>query len=114
MTKLKNYINLLGGTLLVWLTSAQAALAQNISDKTAEEVSGKVIELVSGLLKPFGGAVIFIAVVVAAFKIITSANKPEERARAISALPYIIGGGVLLGGAMVAAGFIMGLWNKVQ
>lgn len=114
ISKIRKYANTFILTSGLWLFNAKYALAQEISEQTAESVSQKVVSLVSELLLPFGGAVIFIAVVIAALKIILTANKPNDRAEAISSLPYILGGGVLLGGAMIVAGFIVGLWSRMQ
>ncbi len=118
-TKIKNYVKTTVITLGLWLVSVQAAFAENdatstISEQTADVVSGKIITLVADILKPFGAMVLFITIVFLAFKIITGAGRPEKRAETMSAFPYIIGGGILLGAAALAAGFILGLWTKLQ
>lgn len=114
MLTIKKCSNIVMLTLTLWLMAAQSALAQPISDQTAETVGQKVVQLVGDILQPLGAAVIFVAIVICAGRIILNSNNPRERADAIAAIPYIIGGGVLLGGAMLVAGFIMGLWSKVQ
>lgn len=114
LSAVKKYANAIVLAFGLLFMTGQAALAQSISEQTAEAVSDKVVSLVSDLLLPFGGAVIFIAIVISSIKIILSSGKPTERAEAIASLPYIIGGGVLLGGSMIAAGFVLGLWSRMQ
>lgn len=114
MDKFKRILAVAFGTVnILALKSAALAQTSGISQKTAEEVSTKVVELVKGVTIPLGSALIFIAIVVSAFKIIASASKPEERAKALGSMPYILGGGLLLGGAFVVAGWIIGLMMKV-
>lgn len=65
------------------------------------------------IIQPLGALVIFAAVAYTAFKLVITAHKPNERAEAMSALPYILGGGLVLGGVMLISGFIVGLMAKV-
>lgn len=97
-----------------WLITVQGAVAEKIGEKTAEEVEDKVVVLVGTYAKPLGATLIFVAICITAVRIILTANKPEDRAKAISSLPYILGGGLLLGGAMLVAGLVVGSWTKVQ
>jgi hypothetical protein len=111
--KIKGFLAAAAG--FAYLAAARAAaFAQTggISERTTEEVSQRVVDLVKGITIPLGSALIFIAIVVTAFKIIATAGKPEERAKVLGSLPYILGGGVLLGGAVMAAGWIIGLMLK--
>lgn len=101
-------------TVMVWLLLAQMSFADTISNQTAEDVSGSVYQWVSAILKPLGAIIIFVAVVICAVKIIMTANRPEKRTEAIGALPYILGGGILLGAASLVAGFILGSWDQFQ
>jgi len=75
-------------------------------------VGSKVVDVVKEITIPLGSAVIFISVVISAFKLIATAGKPEERGKVISSLPYIIGGGIALGGAILIAGWIIGMMVK--
>ena len=102
--------------LLTMVSQAWAEKKQSggVSAVEAETLSNKLVDMVNTLLMPFGSLVILVAVVISAFKIITSANKPEERARAMGSLPYIIGGVLLLGGAMLVAGVILGQWTVLE
>lgn len=85
-----------------------------VTEATAAEVANKVVDVLNDVLMPIGGVVIFVTIVICAFKIITTANKPNERAEAMTSLPYIAFGGVLLGGALMAAGLIYGLMVQVH
>ena len=86
--------------------------AGGITEKTAEDVASKLVKLLNDIIQPLGAFVIFTAVAWTAFQIVTTANRPEERARVMGGIPYILGGGVLLGGAMLVAGFVVGLMVK--
>ncbi|NHM26938.1 hypothetical protein G7K71_08070 [Desulfofundulus sp. TPOSR] len=95
-----------------WLAATEAWAAGGIAERTAEDVATKLVNIFKEILMPIGAFVIFIAVAWTAFLIITTANRPEKRAEAMGSLPYILGGGVLLGGSMLVAGFIVGLMAK--
>lgn len=116
MRKIKELLAATAGFLYVLAAQASVALAANgtagISEKTADEVAKKVVDITKEITVPLGSAIIFISIVVVAFKIIATANKPEERAKAMGSIPYILGGGVLLGLALMLAGFIIGLMLK--
>jgi len=90
--------------------AAKTAFADTagITEQTADTLGNKMVTLANNIMEPLGAAVIFISILIAGVRIILSSGRPEERSRAISALPYILGGGFLLGGAMLVAGFIIG------
>ncbi|MDR9785770.1 MAG: hypothetical protein RJR37_00545 [Peptococcaceae bacterium MAG4] len=114
MQKVKKLISG-GAAALAYLAAQAAAWAEEtagISTKTANEVGQKVVDVVRDITMPLGSAVIFVSVVVVAFKLITKANNPEERGRVIGSIPYIIGGGFALGGAILIAGWIVGMMVK--
>lgn len=101
--------------LAAWAAVASPAWAAGgIQERTAEDVASKVVGVLKDILMPIGAMVIFAAVAWTAFKIITTANKPAERAEAMGAIPYILGGGLVLGGTMLIAGFIVGLMKQFQ
>jgi hypothetical protein len=116
INKIKKTAGKAVGTIagLGYLFAAKVACADTagITEQTADTVGEKIVDIASEIIMPLGSAVIFISIAIAAFKIITTSNKPEDRASAIGSLPYILGGGLLLGGAMVAAGFVIGLMTK--
>jgi hypothetical protein len=116
MRKIKELLAAAAGFLFVLAAQASAALAGDgtagISQKTADEVATKVVDLVKGITTPLGSAIIFVSIVVVAFKIIATANKPEERAKAMGSIPYILGGGLMLGLALMLAGFVIGLMTQ--
>ncbi|BAF60667.1 MAG: hypothetical protein HPY89_00660 [Pelotomaculum sp.] len=100
--------------LAAFLAGQAAAWAETagISTKTANEVGQKVVEVVRDITMPLGAAVIFVSVVIVAFKLIASAGKPDDRGKVIGSIPYIIGGGIALGGAILIAGWIIGMMVK--
>lgn len=97
-------------TAMVLTGIANTAWAETggITTQTAEQLSSKVVTWANSIIQPIGAAIIFISIAYAAIKIIITANKPEERAKAMSALPYILLGGVGLGAIMLFAGFVIG------
>lgn len=99
------------GLWLAWLAAAPAAWAAvaGIEERTAEETASKLVAIGKDVLYPLGAMTIFGAVALTAFKIIVTAHKPEERVQALSAIPYILGGGIALGAVMLLAGFALGL-----
>lgn len=99
--------------LASWLACGAAWAVEGIAEQSAETVVSKLVGIIKEILMPLGSFVVFIAVAWTAFLIITTANKPDKRSEAIGAIPYILGGGVLLGGSMLVAGFIVGLMAKV-
>lgn len=114
---MRNKIKKLAGAvscLGYWLTAkaASAAGTAGIAGQTADQVGVKIVEIAKETIMPFGAAIIFVSIAISAFKIITTANNPRERAEAMGSLPYILCGGLLLGGAMLVAGFIVGLMTK--
>lgn len=102
-------------SLLAWgLAVAPAWAAGGIQERTAEDVASKLVSVLKETIMPLGALIVFVSVAWTAFKIITTANKPNERAEAMSAIPYILGGGLVLGGVMLLSGFIVGLMAKVN
>lgn len=101
-------------TTAVVQAAAYAADTAGISERTAQEVGQRVVDIVKDVTMPLGSAVIFIAVVITAFKLIATAGKPEERGKVIGSIPYIIGGGVVLGAAILIAGWIIGMMVKAS
>lgn len=101
--------------LFCWgLAAAPAWAGQNvIAEKSADEVAKALVDVLKTVIEPLGALVIFASVAWTAFKIVTTAHKPQERAEAISAIPYILGGGLVLGGVMLLSSFIVGLMSKV-
>jgi len=98
--------------VIVGQAAAYAEGTAGISTQTAEDVGSKVVDVVKDITLPLGSAVIFISVVIVAFKLIAKAGNPEERGRVIGSIPYIIGGGIALGGAILIAGWIIGMMVK--
>lgn len=96
------------------LLSARQALADGgINPVTPDSLSQKVIQLAQTILQPLGGAIIFIAVCIIAVKLIATHGKPEKRADALISILYVGAGGLLLGGAMLIAGFIIGTGQQL-
>lgn len=101
-------------TLAAWAAVVAPAWAVGgIEERTAEEVTSKVVGVLKEIIMPIGAMVIFVVVAWTAFKIITTAYKPNERAEAMAAIPWILGGGIFLGGVLLVSGFIIGLMGKV-
>ncbi|MEW6727531.1 MAG: hypothetical protein AB1327_11345 [Bacillota bacterium] len=100
--------------LAAWgVTAAPAWAVAGLPEATADSVATKLVDVVKEVLQPLGALCIFVAIAWTAFKLIVTANKPQERAEAMSAIPYILGGGVALGATMLLAGFVVGLMSKV-
>jgi hypothetical protein len=100
--------------LVVALSLPGTALATaGIPTVAPDEMAGKVREAVGDILMPIGALVIFVVLAWTAFKLVTTAHQPEERARVMSSFPYIIGGGLLLGGTLLVTGFILWLAERV-
>lgn len=112
-TKIKATILTVGAWIAV-MASQTPVLAVGLTPQTPDAVSDIVVSTLNDVLVPIGGLVIFVTVVISAFKIIATANKPNERAEALSSLPYIAGGGLLLGGALLASGLIYGLMQTIH
>ena len=96
--------------LWAWLL-ARPALADTggIAERTAEDVAQSLVNALKPVLMPVGALIIFAAVAWTALKLIMTANNPQERARVMESLPYILGGGIALGAVFLIAGFIIGL-----
>lgn len=106
-----NYILL---SLFVWgMVVTPAWAVGGVAERSAEQVSTKLVEVLKDIIQPIGSLVIFAVVAFTAFKLITTAHKPDERAQAMGSLPYILGGGIALGAVMLLSGFIVGLMMKV-
>lgn len=100
-----------------WMAVAATRMpvfAAGVVETRPEEVANKVVDTLNSVLMPIGGVVIFVTIVIASFKIITTANKPQERAEAMTSLPYIVFGGIMLGAALMASGLVYGLMVKVH
>ena len=109
--KLKNMAIAWYALMIVFFTT-NTALA-GIAEVDASTMSDKIVNVANDVLRPIGALFIFLALAITAFKLITTANKPQERAEAMGSVPYILIGGLLLGGIMMFAGFILGLMNKL-
>ncbi|MGB9792596.1 MAG: hypothetical protein ACPLTR_08485 [Thermacetogeniaceae bacterium] len=103
-------------TLFCWGLAVAPAWADGtagIAEKSAEDVASTLVNVLKEVIMPLGSFIIFASIAWTAFKIITTANKPSERAEAMASIPYILGGGLVLGGVMLISGFIVGLMRKV-
>ncbi|MGQ9713024.1 MAG: hypothetical protein ACUVRC_10305 [Desulfotomaculales bacterium] len=99
--------------LFAWfLAAAPAGAVAGIAEQTAEQTAEKILGVVKDIIQPIGALVIFAAIAWTAFKLVATANKPQERAEALGAIPYILGGGIGLGAVMLLAGFVVGLMVK--
>ncbi|MGQ9533430.1 MAG: hypothetical protein ACUVTQ_11625 [Desulfotomaculales bacterium] len=99
--------------LFAWLlAAAPAGAVAGIAEQTAEQTAEKLLNVVKDIIQPLGALVIFAAITWTAFKLVATANKPQERAEALAAIPYILGGGIALGAVMLLAGFVVGLMTK--
>ncbi len=94
--------------------SAPVAFAAGPPALSADDLGNKVTNLVQTVAKPLGGAVIFATLVFAFFRLAVTANNPQERAKTVQSLGYIVVAGVGIGAAIFIAGFIMGLGNSLQ
>lgn len=100
-------------TLVAWGTVVSPAWAVGgIAEKTAEETASTLVNVVKDIIQPLGALVIFATVAYTAFKLVVTAHKPNERAEAMAALPYILFGGIALGAVMLLSGFVVGLMLK--
>jgi len=117
-TKRKTLAIILLVVFLVALSAPAAFAANNAgpsaASPSADELGNKITKLVQDIGKPLGAAVIFATLVFAFFRLAVTANNPQERAKTIQSLGYIVVAGVGIGGAMFLAGFIMGLGNSLQ
>jgi len=100
-------------TIFTWgLAVAPAWAVGGVAEKTAEETASTLVNVVKDIIQPLGALMIFAVVAYTAFKLVATAHKPNERAEAMGALPYILGGGIALGAVMLLSGFIVGLMQK--
>lgn len=111
MNKIKNCLLGISAWLMV-LTINTPVLAA-LTEVSPEELADKFAATLKDLLIPIGSILLLIAVTIIAVKIITSANKPQERTEAISSLPYLLLGTGLLGGVMIIAGFLLNIMSSV-
>lgn len=109
--KLNHKLTALYVALLVFMSTSP--VLAGIEDVDAGTMSDNIVAVANDVIRPIGALLIFIALGITAFKLITTANKPGERAEAMGSIPYILGGGLLLGGLMMFAGFILGLMNSL-
>jgi len=92
--------------------SQRAAYALQTYDSST--VSSKIEGVVKSYILPLGGIITFIGVIIIGIQLIVNANSPEKRAKTATALPWIAGGCLLLGGAAVIAGLILGATQTFQ
>jgi len=89
--------------------NAVEASVAGFDGKTADETAQHLVQLIAGVIQPIGALLIFGMICYAGFKLVVTANKPDERAEVLVSLPYIAGGGVILGSVMLLAGFVISL-----
>jgi hypothetical protein len=107
-------IQLLLFSLVVCMSLAAPAWADSvIASQTGTQVEQGLVTVLNTIVEPIGGVLIFVVVVWVAFQMITTAHKPEERAKVMGSLPYIVAGGLLLGGVMLFSGFILSLASQM-
>ncbi|MDI6908107.1 MAG: hypothetical protein QMC81_11565 [Thermoanaerobacterales bacterium] len=108
-----NVFIVLVAAVLALAAAAPAFAEAGLPEATADDVATRLVDVGKEILMPLGAVCIFVAIAWTAFKLIITANKPEERAQAMSAIPYILGGGVGLGATLLFAGFLVGLMKRV-
>lgn len=111
MNKIKNWLIGVSAWIMVFIMNTH--VLATITEVSADELANTFATTIKGLLIPLGIILIIVAVTIAAVKIITSANKPQERTDAVSSLPWILLGAGLLGGVMIVAGFLMGIMTQL-
>jgi hypothetical protein len=120
MLKLKQRFKEFCFFVVSWLVALQvfmpgvASADGSIAPVDVATLSTKIVTTLNTILIPLGSLFIFISIAIAAFKIILTANKPQERAEAMTSLPYIVGGGILLGCTLMFSGFVLSLMTTVS
>lgn len=96
-------------TLTLTAIQAQSVLAATGTIGTQEVTTAteNIKRVIVSIAMPLGGVLIFASIVVAAIKMIASANNPQKRAESIGSLAWICGGGVILGASLIIAGIIV-------
>ena len=96
-------------TLTLTSIQAQSVLAATGTIGTQEVTTAteNIKRVIVSIAMPLGGVLIFASIVVAAIKMIVSANNPQKRAESIGSLAWICGGGVILGASLIIAGIIV-------
>jgi len=105
MKKLNKVILTLGMFLIPFTTVFADGNAE------ATKVVNKFLEHAIGLLKPFGGALIFVTVLLVGFDVIRHKNDADKRTQAMSSLLWVAIGAVIIGASTLLAGF---LWSGSQ
>lgn len=112
--RIRNMMAVIIMMAIAWMTTAVPAWAVGgINTRTAEETAAALVTVLNTVVQPIGAFVIFIVVAWTAFLLITSAHRPEERAKAMGSIPYILGGGIGLGAVLIISGFVVGLMVQV-
>lgn len=112
---IKNGIkNLVGSITILLAMSTSALAADEIVSVEAADMNNKVMGLIEEYLTPFGGMVIFVMLIIVGFKLLITSGKPQARAEVMQSFPYIIIGGMVIGGAALIAGFIIGAGTSLN
>lgn len=113
LTKFRNIVLMVMAMVFTAISTVGAG-GEGITVITPETLFAQLRVLVNSVVVPLGGFLIFVSICFAGFKLIITGNKPQERSEVLASLPYIAGGGIILGAAMVLTGFILGLMEAAQ
>lgn len=105
--KRKTLISLISLTLLLFLLQG-IALA---SSPDVSPITSKIESIATGVLKPIGMALIFVAVAFISIRLIVMHYNPQARTSAMEGLLWVAVGALLLGGIMTVGGFLKALWQ---
>ncbi len=106
LTKIRNSLML---AMVVVFSAVSSVEAAGIPVVTPDNLFNQLRGIVNTVITPLGAFLIFISICFAGFKLIMTANKPQDRSEVLASLPYIAGGGIILGSVLLLTGFIIGL-----
>lgn len=110
MKKIINKIKLAVLTVTIFIFNTVTAYADGpISAESPDQVSNKIYQNLSPVIKSFGGLAVFLGVVAVGFSLIASHKNAQRRSDAMTSMLYIGGGAIVLGAASLIAGFMWGL-----
>lgn len=102
------FLTTLTGIAIMLVTSPTFVFATDtIGTAEVKTATDNIKNAITSIAMPLGGVLIFASIVLAALRMIASANNPNKRSDSIGALAWVCGGGVILGTSLIIAGIII-------
>ena len=94
---------------VMMLLSNKVLATGSINTAEVNQATENIKNAVIKLAMPIGGILVFVSIVIIAFKMIVNSNNANKRSESIGALAWVCAGTMLLGLSLIVSGIILSI-----